>query len=103
MANNISVKLSDYYVEGENLAYHDWTFKTLGHRGGNSDLTQISVTNEYGNPLKVGLWRNGEEVAFEDDLSSIEIYIQGGIEYSNLLDALRYLLNAEKMMAKLDP
>ena len=39
--SDIHMKLSDYYVEGEFIAYHDWTFKTLGHTGSNSDLTQV--------------------------------------------------------------
>ena len=103
MSSDIHMKLSDYYVEGENLAYHDWVFRTFGHRGSNSDETQITVSNECGNPLAVAVWKNGKIVLIEDDISKIEIRIQGGIEYANLIHALRYMLNAEKMMAKIDP
>lgn len=103
MSSDIHMKLSDYYVEGENLAYHDWTFRTFEHSGSNSDLTQIEVSNEGGNPIAVVLWKDGKLFSVQEDLSRIDIRIQGSIEYVNLLHALRYFLNAEKMMAKLDP
>ena len=112
---NINMQLSDYYKSNEEdgkVAIHDWKYNTLGHRGSNSDTTVLQVDNVSGNGISVAVFGtrynghgNLEEYLIDThiDITKVELLITGAWEHSNMLDALRYILNAEKMMAKLDP
>lgn len=112
---NINMKLSEYYKldkEDEKVVAHDWSYNTFGHRGSIGDTTVLQIDNVGGVGISVevfGTRYNGhghmEEYLIDThvDITKVELLIGGAIEHSNMLDALRYILNAEKMMAKLDP
>jgi hypothetical protein len=94
-ATGIDIRYSDT-LEANNLCYHDFRY-TNDNYGGNQNQTTLEIENNGGNYLKVEMV-DTEGNAYAVDLDKIKITLSGSIENNDFLQALRLIMETEKII-----